>query len=116
HLTPVYFGSALRKLGVRELLNAVVRYAPPPRPQPSSLRLVEPAEPKVSGFVFKVQANMDANHRDRIAFMRICSGKFKRGMRLRLSSSGKTIGIHNPTLFFAQDRELVDEAFAGDII
>jgi len=116
HLTPVYFGSALRKLGVRELLEAVVRYAPPPRPQPSSLRLVEPAEPKVSGFVFKVQANMDANHRDRIAFMRICSGRFKRGMRLRLSSSGKTIGIHNPTLFFAQDRELVDEAFAGDII
>ncbi len=116
HLTPVYFGSALRKLGVRELLEAVVRYAPSPRPQPASLRTVDPAEPKVTGFVFKVQANMDANHRDRIAFMRICSGRFKRGMRLRLSSSGKTIGIHNPILFFAQDRELVDEAFPGDII
>ncbi|MDR3497772.1 MAG: peptide chain release factor 3 [Parvibaculum sp.] len=116
HLTPVYFGSALRKLGVRELLDAVVRFAPSPRPQPSSARLVQPDEPKVSGFVFKVQANMDANHRDRIAFMRICSGKFKRGMRLRVSGSGKTIGIHNPTLFFAQDRELVDEAYAGDII
>jgi len=116
HLTPVYFGSALRKLGVRELLEAVVRYAPSPRPQPASSRIVQPAEPKVSGFVFKVQANMDANHRDRIAFMRLCSGRFKRGMRLRLSSSGKTIGVHNPTLFFAQDRELVDEAFAGDII
>lgn len=116
HLTPVYFGSALRKLGVRELLEAVVRYAPPPRPQPAANRIVQPAEPKVSGFVFKVQANMDANHRDRIAFMRICSGRFKRGMRLRLSGSGKTIGVHNPTLFFAQDRELVDEAYAGDII
>ena len=116
HLTPVYFGSALRKLGVRELLDAVKRLAPSPRPQPSSARLVQPDEPKVSGFVFKVQANMDANHRDRIAFMRICSGRFKRGMRLRVSGSGKTIGIHNPTLFFAQDREVVDEAFAGDII
>lgn len=116
HLTPVYFGSALRRLGVRELLQAVVKFAPPPRPQPSSLRVVEPSEPKVSGFVFKVQANMDANHRDRIAFMRICSGKFKRGMRLRLSTSGKTIGVHNPILFFAQDRELVDEAWPGDII
>ncbi|MFN6940873.1 MAG: iron-sulfur cluster assembly protein, partial [Parvibaculum sp.] len=90
--------------------------APPPRPQPAASRMVEPTEPKVTGFVFKVQANMDANHRDRIAFMRICSGKFKRGMRLKLSSSGKTIGVHNPILFFAQDRELLDEAFAGDII
>lgn len=116
HLTPVYFGSALRRLGVRELLRAVVSFAPPPRAQPSSLRVIEPTEPKVSGFVFKVQANMDANHRDRIAFMRICSGKFKRGMRLRLSSSGKTIGINNPILFFAQDRELVEEAYPGDII
>ena len=116
HLTPVYFGSALRKLGVRELLDAVKRFAPTPRPQPSSARLVQPEELKVSGFVFKVQANMDANHRDRIAFMRLCSGRFKRGMRLRVSGSGKTIGIHNPTLFFAQDRELVEEAVAGDII
>lgn len=116
HMTPVYFGSALKGLGIRELLNAIVRYAPPPRAQTATTRVVEPAESKVSGFVFKVQANMDANHRDRIAFMRICSGRFRRGMRLRLSSSGKTIGIHNPILFFAQDRELVDEAFPGDII
>jgi peptide chain release factor 3 len=70
----------------------------------------------VSGVVFKVQANMDANHRDRVAFMRVCSGMFKRGMKLRLSGSGKTISVNNPILFFAQDRELVDEAFAGDII
>ena len=116
HMTPIYFGSALRKLGVRELLDAVAEFAPPPRPQPAASRVVEPTEPKVSGFVFKVQANMDANHRDRIAFMRICSGKFKRGMRLKLSSSGKTIGVHNPILFFAQDRELLEDAFAGDII
>src|SRR5690606_42072458 len=116
HMTPVDFGSALRKLGVRELLDAVVRFAPSPRPQPAATRLVQPTEPKVSGFVFKVQANMDANHRDRIAFMRICSGRFRRGMRLKLSGSGKTIGVHNPILFFAQDREVVDDAYAGDII
>jgi peptide chain release factor 3 len=116
HLTPVYFGSALKRLCVRELLEAVVALAPTPRPQAAVSRIVEPEEPKVSGFVFKVQANMDANHRDRVAFMRLCSGRFKRGMRLRLSTSGKTIGIHNPILFFAQDREIVDEAFPGDII
>jgi peptide chain release factor 3 len=116
HLTPVYFGSALKRLGVRELLNAVVALAPSPRPQAATTRTVEPNEDRVSGFVFKVQANMDANHRDRVAFMRLCSGSFRRGMRLRLSSSGKTIGVHNPILFFAQDRELVDEAFPGDII
>jgi len=114
-LTPIYFGSALRKLGVRQLLDAIVRYAPPPREQPTATRVVKPEETKVTGFVFKVQANMDANHRDRVAFMRICSGKFKRGMRLKLSS-GKTIGVHNPIMFFAQDRGLADEAFPGDII
>ena len=116
HLTPVYFGSALRSLGVRELLTAVARYAPSPRPQATATRVVEPTEPKVTGFVFKVQANMDANHRDRVSFLRLCSGRFTRGMRLRLSSSGKMVGVHNPILFFAQDRELVDEAWAGDIL
>jgi peptide chain release factor 3 len=116
HMTPVYFGSALRALGVRELLEAVVKYAPAPRPQPTATRIVEPIEPRVTGFVFKVQANMDANHRDRVSFMRICSGRFQRGMRLKLSSNQKMIGVHNPILFFAQDRELVDEAWPGDII
>lgn len=115
-LTPVYFGSALKGLGVRELLRAITRYAPPPRPQPATIRTVAPGEPKVSGFVFKVQANMDANHRDRVAFMRICSGRFQRGMKLKISGSGKTISVHNPILFFAQDRELADEAWPGDII
>jgi peptide chain release factor 3 len=116
HMTPVYFGSALTKLGVRELLAAIAAYAPPPRPRAALTREVKPEEPTCTGVVFKVQANMDANHRDRIAFMRVCSGMFKRGMRLRLSSSGKTIGINNPILFFAQDREIVEEAYAGDII
>jgi len=116
HLTPVYFGSALRSLGVRELLEAIARFAPAPRPQVAATRTVEPTEDAVAGFVFKVQANMDANHRDRVAFMRLCSGRFTRGMRLRLSSSGKAIGVHNPILFFAQNRELLDEAYPGDII
>jgi peptide chain release factor 3 len=116
HMTPVYFGSALAKLGVRELLRAVASHAPAPQPRAALTRDVSPEEPKVTGVVFKVQANMDANHRDRIAFMRLCSGTFKRGMKLRLSSSGKMIGVSNPILFFAQDRELVEEAYAGDII
>ena len=116
HQTPVYFGSALRALGVRETLNAIVRYAPAPRPQETHTRLVQADEPKVTGFVFKVQANMDVKHRDRVAFFRVCSGKFKRGMRLQIASSGKTISVRNPILFFAQDREVVDEALPGDVI
>ncbi len=116
HLTPVFFGSALKNFAVRHVLDAVGRFAPPPRPQASTARTVEPGEEKVSGFVFKVQANMDQNHRDRIAFLRLCSGKFRRGMKLKQTATGKTIGVHNPILFFAQDRELVDEAWPGDII
>jgi peptide chain release factor 3 len=116
HLSPVYFGSALRSFGVHELLDGIARFAPPPRPQPAEPRAVEPAEEQVTGFVFKVQANMDPNHRDRVAFMRLCSGRFRRGMKLRHSRSGKPIAIYNPILFFAQDRELADEAWPGDII
>ncbi|MFT6509284.1 MAG: peptide chain release factor 3 [Parvibaculaceae bacterium] len=115
-LSPVFFGSALRKIGLKQLLDAVASMAPPPLPQKTNLRVVEPDDKKVTGFVFKVQANMDINHRDRIAFMRVCSGKFKRGMKLKQSSTGKSIGIHNPILFFAQDREIVEEAWPGDII
>jgi peptide chain release factor 3 len=116
HLTPVYFGSALNNFGVRELLDGLIEMAPPPRPQPAEPRSVDPAEEAVTGFVFKIQANMDPKHRDRIAFVRLCSGRFERAMKLFHVRSGKTMAIHNPLLFLAQDRELADEAWAGDII
>jgi len=116
HLTPVFFGSALKNFGVRELMSAVADYAPPPRPQATKTREIAPSENEVTGFVFKVQANMDPNHRDRVAFLRLCSGKFRRGMKLKQSGTGKTLGVHNPILFFAQERETVDEAWPGDII
>ena len=115
-LTPVYFGSALKNFGVTELIDAIARYAPPPRPQPAGEEQIEPSRDEVTGFIFKVQANMDPNHRDRIAFMRQVSGTFKRGMKLTPSGLGKPIAIHSPILFFAQDRELADTAEAGDII
>jgi len=115
-LTPVYFGSALKLFGVAELIDALSAHAPPPRAQPAEPAPVEPENNEVTGFIFKVQANMDPQHRDRIAFMRLCSGKFKRGMKLTPSGSGKPIAVHSPILFFAQDREIADEAFPGDII
>lgn len=115
-LTPVYFGSALKNFGVTELIDAIARYAPPPRPQPAGDTQIEPSRDEVTGFIFKVQANMDPNHRDRIAFMRQVSGTFKRGMKLTPSGLGKPIAVHSPILFFAQDRELADTAEAGDII
>ena len=115
-LTPVYFGSALKNFGVTELIDAIARYAPPPRPQPAGDTQISPDRNEVTGFIFKVQANMDPNHRDRIAFMRQVSGTFKRGMKLTPSGLGKPIAVHSPILFFAQDRELADTAEAGDII
>src|SRR6185436_8666004 len=115
-LTPIYFGSALKNFGVAELIEAIARFAPPPRPQPSESGPVEPTRDEVTGFVFKVQANMDPQHRDRIAFMRMVSGTFRRGMKLVPSGLGKPIAVHSPILFFAQDRELADTAEAGDII
>ncbi|MCA9596398.1 MAG: peptide chain release factor 3 [Myxococcales bacterium] len=116
HMTPVFFGSALSNFGVRELLDGLVEHAPSPRPQPSVSRVVDPTEKPVTGFVFKIQANMDPKHRDRVAFLRLCSGHFKRGMKLSHVRTGKTMNVHNPMLFLAQDRELADEAFPGDII
>jgi peptide chain release factor 3 len=116
HLTPVYFGSALKNFGVREILDGLAAYAPSPRPQPGEPRAVDPGEDKVSGFVFKVQANMDPKHRDRVAFLRLCSGRFRRGMKLHQVRSGKALAVNNPILFFAQDRELAEEAWPGDII
>ncbi|WP_294191530.1 peptide chain release factor 3 [uncultured Sphingomonas sp.] len=115
-LTPVYFGSALKDFGVAELIDALARHAPAPRPQPAEPAPIAPEADEVTGFVFKVQANMDPNHRDRIAFMRLCSGTFKRGMKLTPTGHGKPIAVHSPILFFAQNREVADEAFPGDII
>ncbi|MCB2065741.1 MAG: peptide chain release factor 3, partial [Erythrobacter sp.] len=115
-LTPVYFGSALKNFGVEELIDAIARYAPPPRPQPAGDTTISPNYNEVTGFIFKVQANMDPMHRDRIAFMRQVSGTFRRGMKLTPSGLGKPIAVHSPILFFAQDREIADTAEAGDII
>lgn len=116
HLTPVFFGSALKNFGVRELLTALSENAPAPGPVAAKDRTVEPSDHEVSGFVFKVQANMDPNHRDRVAFVRLASGRFRRSMKLKQSGTAKQIGVHNPILFFAQERETVDEAWPGDII
>ncbi len=116
HLTPIYFGAALKNFGVKELIEGLGAAAPEPREQPAVQRVVRPSDDKVTGFVFKVQANMDPNHRDRVAFMRVCSGHFKRGMKLKQSGTGKVMSVHNPILFFAQSRETVDEAWPGDII
>jgi peptide chain release factor 3 len=116
HMTPVYFGSALRNFGVGDLLEGLGKFAPPPRAQDSNLRKVEANEQGMSAFVFKIQANMDPNHRDRIAFARLCSGKLTRGMKAKLVRTGKNMSLSSPQFFFAQDRALADEAFAGDVV
>ena len=116
HLTPVFFGSAVNNFGVRELLQGLGQYAPKPRSQKTAQREVKADETKVMAFVFKIQANMDPKHRDRIAFARICSGQFKKGMKLLHVRQGKQLVVHNPLMFLAQDRETVEEAWPGDII
>ena len=116
HLTPVYFGSALKNFGVKDLLDALASFAPPPRPQQAATRTVEPTENVMSAFVFKIQANMDPNHRDRIAFARLVSGKLRRGMRAKLVRTGKPMTLSAPQFFFAQDRSVADEAYAGDVV
>ena len=139
HMTPVFFGSALRKFGVEQLLEGIGAYAPSPEPvravkasAPSTASrspspasgggdgsreiMVEPGDREVTGFVFKVQANMDPAHRDRIAFVKLCSGRFSRGMKLKVQNTGRQLSVHNPMMFFASERELADEAFAGDVI
>jgi peptide chain release factor 3 len=119
HLTPVYFGSALRRFGVLELLEGLAQNAPAPRAQKATVKAVEtevqPGRSDVTGFIFKIQANMDPKHRDRVGFFRICSGKFQRGMTLK-TAAGKSFNVHNPMMFMAQDREIADEAFPGDVI
>ncbi|MCS6948772.1 MAG: peptide chain release factor 3 [Steroidobacteraceae bacterium] len=114
--TPVFFGSALGNFGVEELLRAFVAHAPPPQPRPTTTRAVAPNEPQLTGFVFKIQANMDPGHRDRIAFLRVCSGRYRRGMRLTHVRLGKEIRSGDALTFLAADRQRADEAYAGDII
>ena len=114
--TPVFFGSAVNNFGVRELLSAFVKNAPGPLPRPALERVVQPDEPKFTGFVFKIQANMDPGHRDRIAFVRLCSGRYVRGMRLHHSRWAKEIRVADALTFLAADRSQAEEAYAGDII
>jgi len=114
--TPMLFGSAVNNFGVREVLDALVDLAPQPGAKAAIQRVVEPVEPKFSGVVFKIQANMDPAHRDRIAFVRVASGHFERGMRLKVVRSGKELRPNTVVSFLSQRRELLDEAFAGDII
>jgi len=114
--TPMFFGSAVNNFGVQEVLDALVELAPQPGAKPAIQRTVQPTEPKFTGVVFKIQANMDPAHRDRIAFVRIASGHFERGMRLKVSRSGKELRPNSVVTFMSQRRELLDEAFAGDII
>ena len=114
--TPMFFGSAVNNFGVREILDALVDLAPPPSARVAMQRTVQPDEAKFSGVVFKIQANMDPAHRDRIAFVRVASGHFERGMRLKVVRSGKELRPNTVVSFLSQRRELLDEAFAGDII
>ena len=119
-MTPVFFGSALRRFGVEQLLEGIGDYAPPPEPveavKADAPIIVEPGDREVTGFVFKVQANMDPNHRDRIAFLRVCSGRFARGMKLKVQNTGRQFSMNNQTMVFASERELAEEAYAGDVI
>lgn len=115
-LTPVFFGSAINNFGVRELLDALIDYAPATQPRETLTRTVLPTEPKFTGFVFKIQANMDAAHRDRVAFLRICSGRYEGGMKIHHVRLGREITIHRALTFMAGERENVEEAYPGDII
>ena len=116
HMTPVFFGSALKDFGVGDLLKALAEMAPPPRARDADMRVVAAAELGMAAFVFKIQANLDPNHRDRIAFVRLCSGKLTRGMKVKQVRTGKIITLRAPQFFFAQDRALADEAYAGDVV
>jgi peptide chain release factor 3 len=115
-LTPVFFGTALGNFGVDHMLNGLVQWAPSPLPRETDDRDVKATEEKFTGFVFKIQANMDPQHRDRIAFVRICSGKYQKGMKMRHVRLGRDIAVNNALTFLAGDREHLDEAYAGDII
>ncbi|MER3546990.1 MAG: peptide chain release factor 3, partial [Rhodanobacteraceae bacterium] len=113
---PVFFGSAVNNFGVQPLLDFFVRYAPPPRPRATTTREVSPDEEKLSGFVFKIQANMDPQHRDRVAFLRICSGSYRSGMKALQVRGNREVKLANALTFMASDREIVDVAYPGDVI
>lgn len=115
-LTPIFFGSAMTNFGVRPFLEEFLRLAPPPAPRLTSEGMVEPDSDHFSAFVFKIQANMNPAHRDRLAFIRICSGKFVRGMTVNHINAGKKIKLAQPQQFLAQDRTIIDEAYPGDIV
>lgn len=115
-ITPVFFGSGINNFGVRELLESIIEIAPAPLPRPTHERTVVPLENKLTGLVFKIHANMDPKHRDRIAFMRICSGKFERGMKLIQTRIGRELKISTPMTFLARERSVTEEAYPGDII
>jgi len=115
-LTPVYFGSALRDFGVSHLLDGIAAFAPPPGARPADARDVAPDEAALTGFVFKIQANMDPNHRDRVAFLRLTSGRLTKGMRLKQVRTGKQIPVNAPLFFFAKDRQVAEEAWPGDVV
>lgn len=115
-LTPVYFGSALTNFGVQPFLEAFVRLAPPPQPRMAGDTLVEPTDPAFTGFVFKIQANMDPRHRDRVAFVRVCSGRFTAGMEVKLARTGKRVRLAAPQQFLARERVAVEEAWPGDVV
>jgi peptide chain release factor 3 len=114
--TPVFFGSAINNFGVREILDALLDWAQPPRERDATTRLVQPDEQPFSGFIFKIQANMDPAHRDRIAFLRVCSGHFERGMKVRHLRLNRDVKVSSVVTFMASSREQVEEAYAGDII
>ena len=116
HLTPVFFGSALRDFGIGHLLDGLARHAPPPHARGADARPVAPGEERLTGFVFKVQANMDPNHRDRVAFVRLCSGKLVKGMRLKQVRTGKQVPVNAPLFFFAKERQVAEEAWPGDVV
>ena len=115
-LSPVYFGSGINNFGVKHLLDSFVAYAPSPMAREAEQRTVQATEPKFTGFVFKIQANTDPKHRDRIAFMRVCSGRFVRGAKVLHCRTGRQVRLAAPSTFLANDKTVVDEAYAGDII
>jgi peptide chain release factor 3 len=115
-VAPVFFGSAVNNFGVKELLDCFINIAPPPKPRETDLKVIEPTDSKFSGFIFKVHANMDPRHRNRIAFVRICSGKFQRGNNYLHSRQAKSIRFSNATAFMAQQKETIDQAYPGDIV